>query len=158
MHESTDRQVIMDNEIKYGRQELPPVTTVVKEVEKYWGGMKTLFENDLYSVKRIFMKKDTQSSMEYHVKKEESYYIESGKLKVGTRIGRAVNTSLILNQGDVFHIPVGFMHMRIALEDTVIIEFSTLDDDGDSHIVEDGKTYTHVDDPWARPRQTKKET
>ena len=134
----------MDNEnIKYGRQSLPPIDSVVKSVEKYWGGMKTLFENDQYTVKRIFMKKNTQSSMEYHVKKKESYYIEKGKLKIGTRIGRAKNTSLILNQGDVFHIPVGFMHMRIALEDTVIIEFSTLDDDSDSHIVEDGKTYTH---------------
>ena len=59
---------------------------------------------------------------------------------------RARNTSLILEQGDVFHIPVGFMHMRIALEDTVIIEFSTLDDDGDSHLVEDGKTYKHIED------------
>jgi len=38
------------------------------------------------------------------------------------------------------------MHMRIALEDTVIIEFSTLDDDGDSHIVEDGKTYKHIEE------------
>ena len=146
MRASTGRQVIMDNEIKYGRQELPPVTTVIKAVEKYWGDVKNLFENDQYSVKRIFMRKGTQSSMEYHIKKKESYYIESGKLKVGTRIGRAKNTSLILNPGDVFHIPIGFMHMRIALEDTVIIEFSTLDDDGDSQIVEDGKTYIHTEE------------
>jgi len=132
--------------IKYGRQELPPILGVVKSVSKYWGDMQTLFENDQYSVKRIFMKKGTQSSMEYHVKKQESYYIESGRLKVGTRIGRAKNTSLTLKKGDVFHIPVGFMHMRIALEDTVIIEFSTLDDDGDSHIVEDGLTYKHEEE------------
>ena len=137
----------MDNsDIKYGRQELPPLSQPVKEVDKYWGNMKTLFENDQYTVKRIFMKKNTQSSMEYHVKKEESYYIESGLLKVGTRIGRAKNTSFTMKPGDVFHIPPGFMHMRIALEDTVIIEFSTLDDDGDSHIVEDGKTYNHIED------------
>ena len=136
----------MGNDNQYGRQELPPIEQPLKSVEKYWGNMKTLFENDLYTVKRIFMKKDTQSSMEYHINKQESYYIESGKLKVGTRIGRAKNTSLILNEGDVFHSPVGFMHMRIALEDTVIIEFSTLDDDGDSHLVEDGKTYKHIED------------
>jgi len=136
----------MDNEIKYGRQELPPVSSVIKKVEKYWGNMKTLFENEQYSVKRIFMKRGTQSSMEYHIKKEESYYIESGKLKVGTRVGRAQNKSLILEKGDVFHIPLGFMHMRMALEDTVIIEFSTLDDDADSHIVEDGKTYKHIEE------------
>jgi len=136
----------MGNEIKYGRHTLPPVNSVVKSIDKYWGSIKTLFENDKYTVKRIFMRKDTQSSLEYHVKKEESYYIESGKLKVGTRIGRAKNTSLILNKGDVFHIPPGFMHMRIALEDTVIIEFSTLDDNADSHIVEDGKTYKHLEE------------
>ncbi len=136
----------MDNEIKYGRQELPPVTGPLKLVEKYWGNMKTLFENDQYTVKRIFMRAGTQSSMEYHVKKQEAYFIESGTLKIGTRIGRAKNTSLTLNQGDVFHIPPGFMHMRIALQDTVIIEFSTLDDDGDSHLVEDGKTYEHIEE------------
>ena len=136
----------MDNEISYGRQNLPPVSGVVKEIKKYWGDMKTLFENDQFTVKRIFMRKDAQSSMEYHVKKKESYYIESGKLKIGTRIGRAKNTSLVLNKDEVFHIPPGFMHMRIALEDTVIIEFSTLDDDSDSHIVEDGKKYVHVED------------
>jgi mannose-6-phosphate isomerase-like protein (cupin superfamily) len=135
----------MDNEIQYGRSELPKIEKVVKSVDKYWGNMKTLFENDLYTVKRIFMKKDTQSSMEYHVKKEESYYIESGKLRLGTRIGRAKNNSIVLQEGDIFHIPVGFMHMRMAMEDTVIIEFSTLDDDSDSHIVEDGKTYKHID-------------
>ena len=141
-----EKKNIMANDIKYGRQELPPIHGVKKEVDKYWGNMKTLFENEHYTIKRIFMKKGTQSSMEYHIKKEESYYIESGKLKVGTRIGRAKNTSLILNEGDVFHIPVGFMHMRIALEDTVIIEFSTLDDEGDSQIVEDGKTYKHIEE------------
>jgi len=139
----------MDNnetDIKYGRQGLPPISSVLKSVDKYWGNMQTLFENDQYTVKRIFMREGTQSSMEYHVKKEEAYYIEKGRLKVGTRIGRAKNTSLILEEGDVFHIPVGFMHMRIALEDTVIIEFSTLDDDGDSHIVEDGRTYKHIEE------------
>ena len=35
--------------------------------------------------------------------------------------------------------------MRIAEEDVVIIETSSKDDDGDSHLVEDGKTYTHIE-------------
>ena len=146
MTENTEIKNIMANEVKYGRQELPPVSGVIKDIDKYWGNIKTLFENDQYTVKRIYMRAGTQSSMEYHVKKQEAYYIESGRLKVGTRIGRAKNTSLVLNKGDVFHIPVGFMHMRIALEDTVIIEFSTLDDDADSHIVEDGKIYKHIEE------------
>ena len=64
---------------------------------------------------------------------------------MGLRIGRAENTSIILNEGDIFHIPVGLMHMRIAETDVVIIEQSSKDDDADSHLVEDGQTYIHID-------------
>ena len=92
------------------------------------------------------MKSNTQSSMEYHIKKDEYYYIQRGKLKVGMRIGRAKNKSIILEKGDIFHIPPGLMHMRIALEDTLIIEWSNKDDDTDSNIVEDGKVYKFTED------------
>ena len=37
------------------------------------------------------------------------------------------------------------MHMRMGLEDTVIIEVSTRDNDADSYLVEDGQTYSHID-------------
>lgn len=139
----------MDNkgiDIKYGRQDVPTASPPVKFVEKYWGDMTTIFEDDVHSVKRIFMRAGTQSSMEFHIKKKEMYYIESGDLKVGVRIGRAKNKSLILKKGDVFHIEPGLMHMRIALTDVVIIEVSTKDDDGDSHIVEDGVKYVHKEE------------
>ena len=139
----------MDNkgtDIKYGRQSLPPISKPPKIVEKYWGNMATIFEDDVHSVKRIFMKAGTQSSMEFHIKKREMYFIESGQLKVGVRIGRAKNKSLILNEGDVFHIEPGLMHMRMAITDVVIIEVSTKDDDGDSNIVEDGLKYIHKED------------
>lgn len=133
-------------EIKYGRQELPLISKPVKVIEKYWGHMDTIFEDDVHSVKRIFMKAGTQSSMEFHLKKREMYYIESGELKVGVRIGRAKNKSLLLKQGDVFHIEPGLMHMRMAITDVVIIEVSTKDDDSDSHLVEDGLKYVHKED------------
>ena len=138
----------MDNskkgtDIAYGIVSVPDKTKPADVVEKYWGNMFAIFENDNFCVKRIFMKKDSQSSLEYHVKKKEMYFIESGKLKVGLRVGRAKNTSLILEKGEIFHINPGLMHMRMALEDTVIIEVSTKDNNSDSHIVEDGTKYTH---------------
>jgi len=133
----------MDN--KYGITNVPPVAKVVKNESKYWGDMVTLFDRLDVSVKLIHMIANTQSSMEYHVHKRESYYIQSGVLKLGLRVGRGVNKSVILRQGDVYHIEPGLMHMRMALEDTVIIELSTTDDDSDSHIVEDGKTYKFVE-------------
>ena len=46
----------------------------------------------------------------------------------------------------MFHIPPGLMHMRIAIEDTVVIEWSNKYDDTDSNIVEDGKTYVFTED------------
>jgi mannose-6-phosphate isomerase len=130
-------------DIKYGRQDIPEVSKPVKHVEKYWGNMTTIFEDDVHSVKRIFMRAGSQSSMEFHLKKREMYFIESGELRVGVRIGRAQNKSVILKAGDVFHIDPGLMHMRIAEVDCVIIEVSTKDDDSDSQIVEDGLVYTH---------------
>ena len=133
-------------DISYGIVEVPKKTKPDGVVEKYWGNMFPVFENDNFCVKRIFMKKDSQSSLEYHVKKREMYFIESGKLKVGLRVGRAQNTSLILEKGEIFHIEPGLMHMRMALEDTVIIEVSTKDDNSDSHIVEDGTKYVHKED------------
>lgn len=133
------------SKISYGIQEVDNTYLPLKRVEKYWGYMETLFDNDLYTVKRIFMKKGSQSSLEYHVKKRETYYIESGILKVGVRTGRAKNSSFVMKKGELFDIKPGLMHMRMALEDTVIIEHSTKDDDSDSHIVEDGKTYRHVE-------------
>ena len=44
------------------------------------------------------------------------------------RIGRAENKSIILNKG-MFFITSGLMHMRIAIEDTLIVEWSNKDDD-----------------------------
>ncbi|MFH1593017.1 MAG: hypothetical protein ABIB47_06660 [Candidatus Woesearchaeota archaeon] len=110
--------------------------------DKYWGRVESIFSEN-FTGKRIFMKAETQSSLEYHSHKKEAYVLQSGKLKVGLRIGRAENRSVILSPGDIYVIRPGLMHMRIALEDSVIIEVSTKDDDRDSHLVEDGRTYVH---------------
>ncbi len=110
---------------------------------KYWGKIETILNNETYSGKRIFMRQGKQSSLEYHVNKKEAYYLQEGRLKVGLRVGRAENKSVILNPGDSFVMYPGTMHMRIALEDSVIFEISTHDDDKDSRIVEDGKKYVH---------------
>ena len=128
----------------YGIQEIPDIYQCTDFRDKYWGWIKTCAATEDFTLKHIFMMEGKQSSLEYHVKKNENYYILSGKLQVGLRIGRAENKSIILNEGEVFHIPPGLMHMRIALKDTHIIEWSNKDDDYDSHIVEDGKTYIHM--------------
>jgi mannose-6-phosphate isomerase-like protein (cupin superfamily) len=118
----------------------------IDRLEKYWGRIETVTSGDVAG-KRIFVRKDGQSSLEFHLEKRETYWIHSGLLKVGLRLGRAENRSIVLRPGDGYDIRPGVMHMRIALEDTVIIEVSTRDSDADSHLVEDGQTYRHIEVP-----------
>lgn len=110
--------------------------------DKYWGTIETILNGDVTG-KRIFLEAKCQSSLEYHCQKRETYFIHSGKVEVGLRIGRGENRSVILEKGHSFEIPPGLMHMRIGVEDSIIIEIATRDTDEDSHLVEDGKTYQH---------------
>jgi mannose-6-phosphate isomerase-like protein (cupin superfamily) len=117
-------------------------TTDVRE--KYWGRIETILSSDV-AAKRILVQKGGQSSLEFHVEKRESYYIHSGLLRVGLRVGRAENHSIVMKAGESYDVGPGVMHMRMGLEDTVIIEVSTRDSDSDSYLVEDGQTYRHID-------------
>lgn len=117
-------------------------TTDVRE--KYWGRIETIISGDI-AAKRIFVQKGGSGSLEFHVEKRETYYIHSGLVRVGLRIGRAENRSIVLEAGQSFDVRPGMMHLRVGLEDSVIIEVSTRDSDSDSYLVEDGQTYRHVD-------------
>jgi mannose-6-phosphate isomerase-like protein (cupin superfamily) len=125
--------------------ELRPLGQPTEDVrEKYWGRIETILSGEV-AAKRIFVVKGGQSSLEYHVEKRESYYIHSGLLRVGLRIGRAENRSIVMEAGESYDVKPGVMHMRIGLEDTVILEVSTRDSDADSYLVEDGMSYHHID-------------
>jgi len=125
--------------------ELAPIGQPTTDVrEKYWGRIETILSEDV-AAKRIFIRAGGQSSLEYHVEKSESYYLHSGLLRLGLRIGRAENHSIVMGAGESYDVRPGVMHMRMGLEDTVIIEVSTRDSDSDSYLVEDGQTYRHID-------------
>jgi mannose-6-phosphate isomerase-like protein (cupin superfamily) len=112
-----------------------------ENIKKYWGNILTLLTNKKGAVKIINMKNNTQSSMEFHVNKKESYYINSGKLHLGLRYGRAKQRIIKLNKDDTFLMKPGTMHMRMSKKDTNIIEMCTADSNDDSIIVHDGKKY-----------------
>jgi len=125
--------------------ELPHMGKPTTDVrEKYWGRIETILSEDV-AAKRILVQKGGRGSMEFHVEKRETYYIHSGLVKVGLRIGRAENHSIVMSPGESYDVRPGVMHLREGLEDTVIIEVSTRDSDSDSYLVEDGQTYRHID-------------
>ena len=109
--------------------------------KKYWGYIKNIFNHNNSCAKEIFMMKNTQSSMEFHIKKEESYFIYEGELDIGLRYSRAKQKITKLKKNNIFKMLPGTMHMRMAKKDTTILEMSNNDDDSDSIIVHDGKKY-----------------
>lgn len=108
--------------------------------KKYWGSIETIFNRNSAG-KRLFFEKGKQSSLHFHCSKKETYYIHSGKLLVRLRAGRGEDRFFELDAGSTLFIPPGLMHQDGGLEDTIVIEISTHDEDSDSFIVEDGEKY-----------------
>ena len=105
---------------------------------KYWGSIETI-TNGAYTGKRLFFRKGEHSSLHFHCAKMETYFIHSGRLLIRLRAGRGEDRFFELPAGYTLNIPPGLMHQNGALEDTVIMEISTHDEDSDSFLVEDGQ-------------------
>ena len=102
----------------------------MKIVEKPWGREIWIAHTDQYALKIIEIRKDSRSSLQYHVKKREHVYVDMGTLQMERENDRGELENLILNPGDVVENPPGRKHRAIALSDVRLIEVSTpeLDD------------------------------
>jgi mannose-6-phosphate isomerase-like protein (cupin superfamily) len=105
---------------------------------KYWGSIETIV-NGAYTGKRLCFRKGQHSSLHFHCTKTETYFIHSGRLLIRLRAGRGEDRFFELPAGYTLNIPPGLMHQSGALEETVIMEISTHDEDSDSFLVEDGQ-------------------
>lgn len=122
-----DKQIInMDNRLHF--------------VPKGWGFEKWIVNNEKYCGKILYFVKGRSCSWHYHKIKDETFYIQSGKILLHFGylydFGKANQT--ILSKGDHFHIPVDLVHKMTALEDTELFEFSTQHLDEDSYRIEKG--------------------
>jgi mannose-6-phosphate isomerase-like protein (cupin superfamily) len=102
-----------------------------RRVEKPWGYELIWALNDLYCGKVLFVSAGHSLSLQYHVQKVESWFVQSGRAKVelGTTADETL-TEAVLEAGDTLHFPPGTVHRVTAIEDTTILEVSTphLDD------------------------------
>ena len=100
-------------------------------MEKPWGWELIWAHTEAYVGKLLFVRAGQSLSLQFHRKKDESWYVESGraKLELGES-GDAVLKQEIVSAGACFHYRPGTVHRVTALEDTTIIEVSTpqLDD------------------------------
>ena len=99
-----------------------------EKVEKPWGWELIWALTDRYCGKLLFVRAGQALSLQYHERKDESWYVHDGRasLELGTVENGDLETGEI-GPGDCFHFVPGTVHRLRALEDTLIVEVSTPD-------------------------------
>lgn len=98
----------------------------IKIVEKVWGHEEWVINTDKYCGKKLVLNQGYQSSLHYHKEKDETFYVESGKVLL-----ELDSQQIIMNPGDAQRILPNQRHRFSGLEKSVILEFSTTHDDND---------------------------
>lgn len=101
----------------------------MRRVEKPWGHEVIWAETDRYVAKVLFIKKGESLSRQYHQKKDETFFIETGEMLL--EIGEPPSLRrLEMKPGDTFHCPPGTIHRMRGTTDVRVFEVSTpeLDD------------------------------
>ena len=105
-----------------------------KKVEKLWGYELCIHNDKQYCGKLlVFPKEGSNFSMHYHMIKNETWYVQSGRFQFdwidNTKLHR-----MVINEGDVIYIERGKPHQLTALEeDSSIFEVSTEHFEDDSY-------------------------
>lgn len=103
---------------------------------KGWGHEVIFANNNLYCGKLLKFNKGAKFSMHFHMKKDETWYINKGSIQLNwIDTHTAVICTELLKEGDVWRNRPGEPHQVKALEDTVIFEVSTQHFDSDSYRV-----------------------
>lgn len=99
----------------------------MKIVKKEWGEERWLVNRN-YCGKLLILKKDYRCSLHYHKNKDETFYVNKGRVLM--EVG---NEKRVMVPGDVQRIEPGTLHRFTGLENSEIIEFSTHHEDSDSY-------------------------
>lgn len=87
---------------------------------KPWGREEWLVLNDKYCLKRLYITKGEKLSLQYHEKKKETMFLESGLCDL------QLNDAMILmKENKAYTIQPNDIHRLTAHKDTVILEVST---------------------------------
>ena len=112
----------------------------IKLVPKGWGFEKIICNSKEYCGKLLHFVKGKKCSWHFHKLKDETFYIQSGKILLRYSDEDELSNALeiILSKGDKFHVYCGLRHQMFAIEDTELFEFSTQHFDEDSYRIEKG--------------------
>ena len=103
----------------------------MRTITKPWGKEEIWAETDKYVGKLLYINKGHRLSRQYHVKKDETFYVQKGKMILEIGDPMVDNMQMIpMKKGDSFHCPPNTVHRMIATTDVKVFEVSTpeLDD------------------------------
>ena len=115
----------------------------VTRVEKGWGHEIIFANNEKYCGKVLHFKKGARFSMHFHIVKQETWYVSSGKFifkKIDTRTADIQQVELL--PGSCVTNNIGEPHQLICIEEGDIFEVSTEHFDSDSYRVMKGDSQT----------------
>ena len=101
----------------------------MRRVEKPWGYELIWAETPRYVGKIRHITAGQRLSRQYHVKKDETFLVQTGVMHLEIGPADAVKT-IVLSAGESFHCVPGTIHRMVAASDVDVVEVSTpeLDD------------------------------
>jgi mannose-6-phosphate isomerase-like protein (cupin superfamily) len=102
-----------------------------RRVEKPWGWELIWALTDRYAGKLLFVRAGDSLSLQFHNRKDESWYVQQGRAKLElAAAGEGITETEVVSPGAAFRFRPGTVHRLTAIEDTVVLEVSTpeLDD------------------------------
>ena len=89
-----------------------------------WGNEILIAQADAYIGKVLLMKAGKAGNLQYHVEKDETFFLWAGEARVDHDVdGVLVSTEMF--EGQAYHIPPGAPHRVTAITDCVFFEVST---------------------------------
>jgi mannose-6-phosphate isomerase-like protein (cupin superfamily) len=101
----------------------------MRRVTKPWGYEIVWAETERYVGKILHIEAGQKLSRQYHVRKDETFLVESGEMDL--EVGEAPALEVVrMRTRDSFHCRPGTVHRMVAVTDVDVIEVSTpeLDD------------------------------
>tara|TARA_E500000178_G_scaffold297614_1_gene304417 strand:+ start:3831 stop:4277 length:447 start_codon:yes stop_codon:yes gene_type:complete len=82
-------------------------------------------EEKRYVMKKLYIKKGTRTSFQYHLEKEETNFLIEGSVEAWFEDREGHIDKKTLEAGAIWSIPAGIKHRIVTLEDIILIEASS---------------------------------
>jgi quercetin dioxygenase-like cupin family protein len=109
-------------------------------VPKGWGHEIWIANNDVFCGKILNFNQGKSFSWHYHKLKHEVFFVQSGRIRLFYGWGDDLESAqdIELSPGDSFDIQIGLRHRILALEDSLVFEFSSTHFESDSYRIVKG--------------------